>query len=203
MADIRLARQTGTRVWPIMVAFAIIGLLLWASAFVVGDATAPENAPKVGAAADFGGVRSPVLPVAAVPFSTLDPLETRDVGRLVRITGVAESGVRANSVWVRTEGGRRILVRFQPAPEEGLLRTVGGTIAFNGYVENIALAEFLQLADSLGVRIPKPPPARKFGDLPDPAFARVDSLFIKNYYVSVRPEGIRPDPPATAAPSGA
>ena len=29
----------------------------------------------------------------------------------------------------------------------------------------------------------------------DPGFARVDSLFIKNYYVSVRPEGIRPDSP--------
>lgn len=201
MADIRLARQTGTRVWPIMAAFAVIGLLLWASAFVVGDATAPTNAPRVGAAADFGGVRAPVLPVEAVPFGTLDPLETRDVGRLVRITGVAETGVRANSLWVRTEGGRRILVRFQPAPEEQLLRGIGGgsSISFNGYVENIALAEFLQLADSLGVSIPKPPPARKFGDLPDPGFARVDSLFIKNYYVSVRPEGIRPEPPETAA----
>jgi hypothetical protein len=122
-------------------------------------------------------------------------LQTRDLGRLVHVSGVAESGVDVNSLWVRTSGGHRILVRFQPAPDPALLRGFGpgSSVAFDGYLQNIALAEFLQLVDSLGVRIPRPPPARKFGDLPDASFARVDSLFIKNYFVSVRPEAIRPD----------
>ena len=39
------------------------------------------------------------------------------------------------------------------------------------------MSEFRQIVDSLNVRIPRPPPARKFGDLPDPSFARVDSLY--------------------------
>jgi hypothetical protein len=108
------------------------------------------------------------------------------------VRGVAESGVRVNSVWVRTTDGYRILVRFEPAPEPEQLRRIGpgSSVDFDGYLNAIALAEFHQIVDSLGVRIPRPPPARKFGDLPDPGFARVDSLFIKNYYVSVRPEGI-------------
>ncbi len=174
----------------IMVGFAILGLLFWASAFVVGDAT--EETRAVGAAAGFGAVRAPILPMEAVPFGSLFPLQTRDLGRLVRVRGVAESGVRVNSVWIRTTDGYRILARFQPAPEAEQLRGIGpgSSVDFDGYLQNIALAEFHQLVDSLGVRIPRPPPARKFGDLPDPSFARVDSLFIKNYYVSVRPEGI-------------
>ena len=39
-----------------MVGFATIGLVLWASAFVLGDATAPDELPQVGAAANFGVV---------------------------------------------------------------------------------------------------------------------------------------------------
>ena len=197
MADIRLARPRSSRVWVMMVSFAVVGLLFWASAFVVGDATAPDELPRVGASADFGAVRAPVLPVEAIPFGTLTPLQTRDLGRLVRVQGVAESGVRRNSLWVRTSDGYRILVRFEPEPGEEALNGIGSgsSVTFDGYLQNIALAEFRQIVDSLNVRIPRPPPARKFGDLPDPGFARVDSLFIKNYYVSVRPEGIRPDSP--------
>src|SRR5690606_23823842 len=141
--------------------------------------------------------RAPIVPVEAVPFGSVTPLQTRDLGRLVRVTGVAESGVRANSLWVRTADGYRILVRFEPPPDPAQLQAIGpgSRIDFDGYLQNIALAEFKQVVDSLGVRIPRPPPARKFGDLPDPGFARVDSLFIKNYYVSVRPEGIERDAP--------
>ena len=38
--------------------------------------------------------------------------------------------------------------------------------------------------------IPRPPPGRKFGDLPVPAFARLDSKFVKTFYISVRPEAL-------------
>lgn len=189
---IRLVPPRGARVWPIMGAFAFIGLLLWASAFVLGDATAPEDLPRVGASAGFGSIRAPILPVDAVPFTTLTPLQTRDLGRLVHLSGVAESRVAVNSLWVRTDDGHRILVRFQPAPPAEQLRSIGpgARVSFDGYLQNIALAEFLQIIDSLRVSVPRPPPARKFGDLPDPGFLRLDSLFIKNYYVSVRPEGL-------------
>lgn len=184
-----------------MAALAIAGVLLWASAFVFGDATAPDELPRVGAAADFGAVRAPIIPVEAVPFGSLTPLHTRDLGRLVRVTGVADSRVAANSLWIRTPEGYRILVRFEPAPQPELLQGIGpgSNVTFHGYLNNIALAEFLQIVDSLNVRIPRPPPARKFGDLPDPNFARVSALFIKDFYVSVRPEGIAPDAPAEAA----
>jgi hypothetical protein len=191
MADIRIVQPRGSRIWLVMGSFAVAGLLAWASAYLVGDATAPDELPRVGAAANFGAVRAPVLPVEAVPFGSLTPLQTRDLGRLVRVSGFTESRVAANSVWIRTAEGYRILVRFEPAPPPELLQGIGGAVTFSGYLQNIALAEFLQVVDSLNVRIPRPPPARKFGDLPDPGFARVDSLFIKDYYVSVRPEGIR------------
>lgn len=178
-----------------MGAFAFAGVLLWASAFFFGDATAPDELPRVGAAADFGSVRAPVLPVEAVPFASLTPLATRDIGRLVRLNGVVESRIAANSAYVRTPEGYRILVRFEPPPDPELLTGIGpgSTVRFDGYLHNIALAEFRQIVDSLNVQIPRPPPARKFGDLPSQSFMQVDSMFIKNYYVSVRPQGIRPD----------
>lgn len=192
MTDIRLIRPKGSRIWGIAGAFAFVGLVLWASAFVVGDATAPDELPRVGAAAGFGSGRATVLPANPVPFTAVTPPTTRDLGRLVRVTGIAESRVAASSVWIRTPDGYRVLVRFEPRPDPALLGGVGSgaTVDFDGYLQNIAVAEFLQIMDSLGVRIPRPPPARKFGDLPDPGFARIDSLFIKDYYVSVRPEGI-------------
>jgi hypothetical protein len=200
MVDIRLVQPRGSRIWGVAGFLAFIGLLLWASAFIVGDATAPEQLPGVGAGAGFGSIRAPVLPAQAIPFGSLVPPRTRDLGRLVRISGVAESRIAASSLWVRTPQGYRILVRFEPAADPDLLRGIGAgsAIAFDGYVQSIAVAEFLQLMDSLNVRIPRPPPARKFGDLPDPSFARVDSLFIKDYYISVRPEGIRVEPPPPA-----
>jgi hypothetical protein len=185
-------------VWPVMVALALGGLLFWASAFIIGDRT--EEQRQVGAAANFGAVRAPIIPVDAVPFSAVTPIQTRDLGRLVRISGVAESGVRVNSVWVRTSEGYRILVRFQPEPApEALPRiTPGSRVEFDGYLQNIAIAEFHQVVDSLGVRLPRSPPSRKFGDLPDSAFIRADAMYIKNYFVSVRPEGIQPRPPVDA-----
>lgn len=201
MADIRLARQRGSSIWLITGAFALLGVLFWASAFVIGDRTDPDELPRVGAAADFGGVRAPVIPVEAVPFGTLTPLQTRDLGRFVRLRGVAESRVGVNSLWVRTDDGYRILVRFEPEPPVELLAGIGNgsRVEFNGYLQTIALAEFLQVIDSLNVAIPRPPPGRKFGDLPSVAFRQVDSYIVKNYYISVRPEGIRPDEPAAAS----
>lgn len=176
-----------------MISLAVVGILAWASAFIIGDQTADDQ-PRVGASADFGSVRAPILPMEPIPFAQLIPVQTRDLGRLVRIRGVADSGVRRNSIWVRTQDGHRILVRFEPTPPEDAIRFgPGSTVVFDGYLDNIALAEFHQIIDSLGVQIPRPPPARKFGDLPNPEFARIDSLYIKNYYVSVRPEGIAPD----------
>lgn len=198
MADIRLSRPRANRLWLWVGVFASLGFMLWASPYVVGDATAPAEAPKVGAQMDFGDDRTPVLPAQAAPFASLTSLQTRDLGRLIRLTGVAESRVNANALWVRAAGGRRILVRFEPAPPAPDLRRFGpgSTIDLDGYLQKISEAEFRVWMDTLGVRIPRPPPGRKFGDLPEPAFARVDSLFIKNFYISVRPEAI-------AAPSRA
>jgi hypothetical protein len=192
MADIRLARSRSARVWLWTGALAAIGIVVWASAFFLGDATAPDELPRVGAALDLGAERPPVLPAQPVPLQTLTPLDTRDRGRLVSISGVAESGVRAAAVWVRTTGGRRLLVRFEPEPPEGALSGIGpgSRVELDGYLADISRAEFNVWMDTLGVRIPRPPPGRRFGDLPDPNFARVDSLFVKEFYVSVRPEAL-------------
>ena len=201
MADIRLARPRANRLWLYVGGLAAVGFILWASAFVVGDATDPSEAPKVGAQMGFGEERTPVLPAQATPFQALETLQTRDLGRLIRLTGAVESRVAGNAVWVRSPGGRRILVRFEPPPPPEALRRVAssGSVDLDGYLEKISEAEFDVWMDTLGVRIPRPPPGRKFGDLPEPAFARVDSLFIKNFYISVRPEalGPRPEPAAT------
>jgi hypothetical protein len=192
MADIRLARESGPRTWLWVGLLAAVGLGLWSTAFFVGDATDPDERPQVGAGLDIGSDRAPVLPAQAVPLQSLVPIETRDLGRLIHVSGVAESGVRRNAVWVRSPGGRRILVRFEPAPAEGALSRIGpgSTVEADGYLETISRAEFIAWMDTLGVNVPQPPPGRKFGDLPDPAFARIDSLFVKSYYVSVRPEGL-------------
>lgn len=194
-----MVRGGSNRVWLYVGVFAVLGLGLWSTAFFVGDATERTEEAKVGAALDIGAQRSPILPAQPVPFRTLVPLQTRDLGRLIHVSGVAESPVRQNALWVRSEGGRRILLRFEPAPPEGALRrfTPGSRVEVDGYLEKISRAEFVAWMDTLGVRIPQPPPGRKFGDLPDPNFARVDSLFVKTYYVSVRPEALR-DPTAPA-----
>ena len=121
------------------------------------------------------------------------PLDTRELGRLVHLRATAETGVRGNAVWVRTPTGRRILVRFEPDPPATALRGLGpgSALDVNGYVQKISRAEFDLWTDSLNVVIPRPRPGTKFGDLPDSGFAKIDSLFIKNFYVSVRPEGLR------------
>lgn len=198
MPDIRLVQQRGPRLWLITGVLAAVGLLVWSSAFFVGDATEEQRA--VGASADFGSLRAPVLPAQAIPFQALTPLRQRDLGRLVHITGVAESRVTGNAVWVRSTGGRRILVRFEPAPPADALRRVapGGTISLDGYVDKISQAELEVWLDSLRVSVPRPPPGRKFGDMPDSSFSRVEALFVKDYYISVRPEALQ-SPPAPEA----
>lgn len=204
MPDIRLSPPRSDRLWLWVGILAALGLALWSTAFFLGDATDPAERPKVGADLDIGEDRTPVLPAQAVPFRSIDRVETRDLGRLIHLSGVAESGVRSNAVWVRASGGRRILVRFEPPPPEGALSRIGPGSAINvdGYLAKISRAEFEVWVDTLGVRIPQPPPGRKFGDLPDPGFARVDSMFVKTYYISVRPEGLDATPPVTADEQG-
>lgn len=176
----------------------MVGLALWSSAFVFGDAT--EEASGVGADLELGTTRTAVLPVEAAPLHALVPFQNRDLGRLVRLRGVAESRAHANALWVRAETGQRILVRFEPPPPEGALQRFapGTSVDLDGYLQKISRAEFLVWMDTLGVSIPRPPPGRKFGDLPPPSFAQVDSLFVKGYYISVRPEALEPrgDPAA-------
>jgi hypothetical protein len=192
MADIRLSRPGGNRLWWWVGGLAAVGLVLWASAFVLGDATESQGR-QVGANANFGELRAPLIPAEAEPFQALATLQTRDLGRLVHISAVAETAPRSNAIWVRTPGGRRILVRFEPPPPPELLQRFyrGASVELDGYLSKISNAEFKVWMDTLGVHIPRPPPGNKFGDLPDPAFARVDSLFIKSFYISVRPEALK------------
>jgi hypothetical protein len=171
MPDIRLVRPRSSHVWISTGVLAAVALLIWSvSTFVVGDRTAPKQQPRVGAAANFGAERAPVLPMRAAAFATLLPLQESDLGRLVHLSGSAESRVVSNWIWVRSNTGARVDVA--------------------GYVQKISRAEFNAWVDSLAIAIPRPPPGRKFGDLPSPDFIRLDSLFIKEYYLSVRPEGL-------------
>lgn len=172
---------------------ALAATAVWAVATWAGDPTDPEEPPRVGAAARFGEGRAPVLPAQAAPFPSLVPLRERDLGRLVHLTGVANSPVVNGKVWVRTPGEYRILLRFEPSPPAGALARIrpGSPIDVQGYLQDISRAEFTMWIDTLGVSIPRPPPGRKFGDLPDPEFARIDSLYIGNFYISVRPEALR------------
>jgi hypothetical protein len=193
MADIRLVRPRNTHVWLWTGLLAVVALGVWlGSTLVFGDATAKTAGKKVGQHARFGADRAQVMPLRTEPFEAAIPLEDRELGRLLRFTGTAESGVRRNALVVRSRGGQRILVRFEPAPPAGALGRIypGSTVRLDGYLQKIARAEYLAWMDSLGVVVPRPQPGVKFGDLPDPSFARVDSLFIKSYYLSVRPEGI-------------
>ena len=191
-----MARPRGSRIWLWTGLLAALGLALWSSAFIFGDAT--EEQHGVGADLDLGAERAPVLPALAIPFQTVRPLQDRDLGQLVHLSAVAETRVRASAMWVRSQGGRRILVRFEPAPPpEAVARFgPGSRVELDGYVEKISVAEFGMWMDTLRVAVPKPPPGRKFGDLPDPGFARVDSLFVKSYYISVRPEALSASPGA-------
>lgn len=195
MADIRIVQPQTSRTWLWIGLLAVVGLLIYTATIFFGDPTDPDEQPQVGAGAGFGEQRAPVLPMDAAPFQTLLPLQSGDLGRLTRLTGSAETRVVNNAVWVRTEGGYRILVRFEPPPPEGALSGIspGASVELEGYLQRIAAPELRMWADTLGVRIPRPPAGQRFGDLPPPEFARIDSLFIREFYLSVRPEGIDPD----------
>lgn len=194
MPDIRLIRRRGAGFSFWIAGLIVVAVLIWGVAFFFGDPTEDARNRRVGASANFGGERAPVLPAEAASFSSVVPLGDRDLGRLLHLRGVAETRVVANAVWVRTEGGRRILLRFEPEPPPEALRGIGPgrTVDLDGYLARIARAEFDVWADTLGVRLPQPPQRAggKFGDIPDSAFLRVDSLFIRNYYLSVRPEAL-------------
>lgn len=191
--DIRLVRGRESRVWLIVLVLAGASVLLLVAVSVFGGDATMAAKRQVGAAANFGADRAAVLPMSTQPFETLLPLDNRELGRLVHLRATAESPTRGNAVWVRAPSGRRILVRFEPEPPEGALRAVGpgSVLDVNGYVQKISRAEFDVWTDSLGVVIPRPRPGTKFGDVPDSGFAKIDSLFIKDYYISVRPEGLR------------
>ncbi|HYW09963.1 MAG TPA: hypothetical protein VE913_23560 [Longimicrobium sp.] len=204
--DIRLVRGRTQRLWAWTGTIIAVMLVAWGSAFVFGDAT---NRPgrQVGAKANFGADRAQVVPMQTEPFETALPLEDRELGRMLRLTGTSESQMVRNAIWVRTNTPRRwILVRFEPAPEKGTLRPYypGAAVNVEGYLQKISRAEFDAWIDSLGVGLPRPTPGVKFGDLPDSGFTRIDSLFIRNFYISVRPEGAGTgatgSPPPTAAP---
>lgn len=190
--DIRLVRGRESRVWLWVGLLAAGSIAVLIGAAVFGDQTMTEKR-RVGAAANFGADRGEVLPMQTQEFETLLPLDTRELGRLVHLSATAESVVRANAVWVRTPSGRRILVRFEPDPPEGALRAYGpgSHLDVNGYLQKVSRAEFDMWADTLNVAIPRPRPGVKFGDVPDSGFAKIDSLFIRDFYVSVRPEGLR------------
>jgi hypothetical protein len=191
--DIRLVRGRESRVWLWVGLIAGAGVLVLVLVSVLGGDATMAAKRQVGAAANFGSNRAPVLPMQTQAFETLLPLDTRELGRLVHLRATVENGVRGNAVWVRTSNGRRILVRFEPAPPGTALRGLGpgSVLDVNGYVQKISRAEFDLWTDTLNVVIPRPKPGTKFGDLPDSGFAKIDSLFIKNFYVSVRPEGLR------------
>jgi hypothetical protein len=189
--DIRLVRGRTQRLWAWTGTIIVVMLVAWGSAFIFGDAT---NRPgrQVGAKANFGADRAAVVPMQTEPFETALPLEDRELGRMLRLTGTSESRMVRNAIWVRTTTPRRwILVRFEPAPEKGTLRPYypGAAVNVEGYLQKISRAEFDAWIDSLGVGLPRPTPGVKFGDLPDSGFTRIDSLFIRNFYISVRPEG--------------
>lgn len=190
--DIRLVRGRESRVWLWVGLLAAGSIAVLIGAAVFGDQTMSAKR-QVGAAANFGADRGEVLPMQTEEFETLLPLDTRELGRLVHLSATAESAVRDNAVWVRTPSGRRILVRFEPDPPEGALRSLfpGARLDVNGYLQKVSRAEFDMWADTLNVVIPRPRPGTKFGDVPDSGFAKIDSLFIKDFYVSVRPEGLR------------
>lgn len=206
--DIRLVRGRHQRVWLWVSVLAGIGILFILAAAIFGDPTAHGRYGGVGAAANFGADRAPVLPVVVESFDQVDKLSDRELGRVVHLVGTAETGVRRAAVYVRTPQGRRILVRFEPAPPASAVASMCAGCGVNvvGYLQKISRAEFNVWMDTLGYVVPRPRSGVKFGDLPDSSFMRIDSLFVKEYYISVRPEGIQrggaaPAPaPVRAAP---
>jgi hypothetical protein len=201
--DIRLTRGRNARVWLWTGLIVAVSAVILVAAAIFGDPTEKGQVGGVGAAAKFGADRAPVLPVVIEPFESLGNLSDRELGRIVHVSGTAESAVRRAAVYVRTRDGRRILLRFEPTPDPALLRGIanGGAVNVNGYLMKISRAEFDVWIDTLGVSLPRPAPGVKFGDLPDSNFIRIDSLFVKDYYISVRPEGIGKPGTTPAAPA--
>jgi hypothetical protein len=197
MPDVRLARPGGKRIWLWTSALALAAILAWGSAFVLGDRTRAEERPTVPAALELQ--RAPVLPPEPAPLEALFPIDERDVGRLVLVRGVAEAA-RRNSIWFRTAEGRRILLRVEPAPDtlearrpvREALASVhpGRSLETEGYLKKISHAEFRAITDSMGVRLPRPRPGTRFGDLPDSAFLRLQPFFVREYYISLRPDDL-------------
>ncbi|HEX8903672.1 MAG TPA: hypothetical protein VF771_02380, partial [Longimicrobiaceae bacterium] len=187
--DIRLVRGRNQRVWLWTAFLAGIGVIAILAAAVFGDPTEHGRYGGVGAAANFGADRAPVLPVVIEPFDNVDELTDRELGRVVHLVGTAETPVRRAAMYVRTPTGRRILIRFEPTPTPQQLSGLcnGCGVNVNGYLQKISRAEFNVWMDTLGFIVPRPRPGVKFGDLPDSGFIRIDSLFVKDYYVSVRP----------------
>ncbi|HEX5725432.1 MAG TPA: hypothetical protein VFX98_08195 [Longimicrobiaceae bacterium] len=201
--DIRLVRRN-SRLWLWTGLLVAVSLLVWASSYLFGDPTVRRRAS--GAAAGFGENRAAVLPMETERFEAVLPLEDRELGRLLNLRGTAESRLAGGAVWVRTDPGRRILVRFEPTAPESFRLYPGSRLDVNGYLHKISRAEFEMWMDSLRVVLPRPRPSIKFGELPDSGFTAIDSLFIRNYYISVRPEGIRSrgasgPPPAAPRPA--
>jgi hypothetical protein len=188
--DIRLVRGRNQRLWLWTAVLVVLAVAAWGSVYLIGDATRPAHARLSGEKANFGADRGAVLPMHTEEFDRSLPLEERELGRLLHLTGWAESEVRANALWVRTTSGRRILVRFEPPPPGRPRIYAGGRVDLLGYLQKISRAELDSWLDSVNVRLPRPRPGVKFGDLPDSTFARIDSLFIRRYYLSVRPEGL-------------
>ncbi|HEV2131537.1 MAG TPA: hypothetical protein VGR27_10565 [Longimicrobiaceae bacterium] len=204
MVDIRMVRRSSSYVWLLTGALALVALLIWAAATYLGDPTERTERTRIGAAANFGGDRAPVLPAQPAAFASMTPLEQGDLGRLVHLTGTVESRVVASTAWVRAADGRRILVRFEPPPPEGALAGIrsGGRIDVEGYLQSMAVAEFRAWADTLRISLPRPPPATRFGQAPSPEFLRTDSLYIREFYISVRPEGLTRRQEETSAVGG-
>jgi len=203
--DIRLTRGRNHRVWMWIGLIVGVAAMFLIAAAIFGDPTRKGTVHGVGAAANFGKDRGPVQPVVIESFENLKKLSDRELGRILHLGGTAESGVRRSAVYVRTPSGRRLLVRFEPTPTPEQLRGIvnGGGVSLDGYLMKISRAEFNVWMDTLGVVVPRPAPGVKFGDLPDSNFMRVDSLFIKEYYLSVRPEGIgRPGTVTAVAATG-
>jgi hypothetical protein len=200
MVDIRQTRRESSEVWIWVGLLAVVGMIVWGAAGILGDPTARDDERGVGAAAAFGADRAAVLPIAPIPFSEIDPVDDRFVGRLVRLQGTAETPVRRGATWVRTTDGRRILVRFEPRPPEDAPPPVtgGGRVDLNGYLQTISRAEIQTWTrDSLNVSLPRPRPAGRFGLPPEEDFLRLDALFIRDYYISVRPQRALQDQIAT------
>lgn len=200
--DIRLVRGRTQRLW--LWTGVLVGLagLAYLAGVVFGDPTSQAGRAS-GANANFGAERGAVVPMRPSPFENALPLEDRELGRLLRVRGTVQSRMASGTIWVRTTAGRWILMRFEPLPADGSAGRFGHGSAVDviGYLERISRAEFDAWMDSLAVYLPRPRPGVKFGDLPDSGFIRVDSLFIRDYYISVRPEGASRRVAETAPPA--